>query len=184
MEFDEHDLKILEALQADGRLSNNDLAARVGLSPSPCWRRVKRLEEEGIIRGYQAMFDRRRLGLGVTVFVNVAIQSQDTKAHKAFEEAVVKLPEVMGCHILAGQQDFLLQVVAEDLDAYSEFALHKLGQLPGVREIHSSFALKEVKPPLRLPLRRAAPGGSKAGDSKSSSSHGGGRTRAVKSGTR
>lgn len=169
MEFDEYDFKILEALQADGRLSNNDLAARVGLSASPCWRRVKRLEEEGIIRGYQAMFDRRRLGLGVTVFVNVAIQSQDTKAHKAFEEAVVKLPEVVGCHILAGQQDFLLQVVAEDLDAYSDFALHKLGQLPGVREIHSSFALKEVKPPLRLPLRRAAPDHSTAGNDSSGS---------------
>lgn len=154
MDLDDYDLKILESLQADGRLSNNDLAQRVGLSPSPCWRRVKRLEEEGIILGYQAMFDQRRLGFGVTVFVNVAIQSQDTKAHKAFEEAVLKLPEVVGCHILAGQQDFLLQVVAEDLDAYSEFALHRLGQLPGVRELHSSFALKEVKPPLRLPLRQ------------------------------
>jgi DNA-binding Lrp family transcriptional regulator len=154
MDLDDYDLKILDALQKDGRLSNNDLAQQVGLSPSPCWRRVKRLEEEGIIRGYQAMFDQRRLGLGVTVFVNVAIQSQDTKAHKAFEEAILKLPEVVGCHILAGQQDFLLQVVAADLDAYSDFALHKLGQLPGVREIHSSFALKEVKPPLRLPVRR------------------------------
>jgi len=154
IDLDDYDLKILAALQLDGRLSNNDLAQQVGLSPSPCWRRVKRLEEEGIIRGYQAMFDQRRLGLGVTVFVNVAIQSQDTKAHKAFEDAVLKLPEVVGCHILAGQQDFLLQVVAEDLDAYSDFALHKLGQLPGVREIHSSFALKEVKPPMRLPLRR------------------------------
>lgn len=156
VDLDDYDLKILAALQMDGRLSNNDLAQQVGLSPSPCWRRVKRLEEEGIIRGYQAMFDQRRLGLGVTVFVNVAIQSQDTKAHKAFEEAVLRLPEVVGCHILAGQQDFLLQVVAEDLDAYSDFALHKLGQLPGVREIHSSFALKEVKPPLRLPLRHPA----------------------------
>lgn len=154
IDLDDYDLKILAALQLDGRLSNNELAQQVGLSPSPCWRRVKRLEEEGIIRGYQAMFDQRRLGLGVTVFVNVAIQSQDTKAHKAFEEAVLKLPEVVGCHILAGQQDFLLHVVAEDLDAYSDFALHKLGQLPGVRKIHSSFALKEVKPPLRLPLRR------------------------------
>src|SRR5260221_1039385 len=154
MDLDEYDLKILEALEEGGRLSNNDLAQQVGLSPSPCWRRVKRLEDDGIIRGYQAMFNQRRLGLGVTVFVNVAIQSQDTKAHKAFEEAILKLPEVVGCHILAGQQDFLLQVVAEDLDAYSDFALHKLGQLPGVREIHSSFALKEVKPPLHLPLRR------------------------------
>ncbi|TXH35332.1 MAG: Lrp/AsnC family transcriptional regulator [Rhodospirillaceae bacterium] len=154
MELDDQDIRILAALQADGRLTNNDLAERVGLSPSPCWRRVKRLEEEGIIRGYQAMFDQRRLGLGVTVFVNVSIHSQDTKAHQAFEKAVINLPEVVGCHILAGQHDFLLQVVAEDLDAYGEFALQVLGKLPGVREIHSSFALKEVKPPLQLPLRR------------------------------
>ncbi|MET1025857.1 MAG: Lrp/AsnC family transcriptional regulator [Dongiaceae bacterium] len=155
-ELDEQDLRILEALQWDGRLTNNDLAAQVGLSPSPCWRRVRRLEDEGFIRGYQAMFDQRRLGLGVTVFVSVSIQSQDTKAHQAFEQAVIDLPEVVGCHILAGQHDFLLHVVTEDLDAYADFALHILGKLPGVREIHSSFSLREVKPPLHLPLRRRA----------------------------
>ena len=153
-ELDDQDIKILAALQADGRLTNNDLAERVGLSPSPCWRRVKRLEEEGIIRGYQAMFDQRRLGLAVPVFDNVSIHSQDTKAHQAFEKAVMNLPNVVGCYILAGQHDFLLHVVAEDLDAYGEFALQILGKLPGVREIHSSFALKEVNPPLQLPLRR------------------------------
>ena len=153
-EHDDHDLKILAALQENGRLTNHELAEQVGLSASPCWRRVKRLEAEGAIRGYQAVLDQRRLGLGVTVFVSVSIERNDTAAHRAFEQAVLGRPEIVACHIVGGQHDFLLQVVAEDLDAYAEFALHVLGQLPGVREIHSSFVLKEVKPLLRLPLRR------------------------------
>lgn len=153
IDLDAHDLKILAALQENGRLTNNELAEQVGLSASPCWRRVKRLEAEGVIRGYQAVFDQRRLGLGVTVFVSVSIERNDTAAHQAFEQAVVRLPEVVACHIVGGQHDFLLQIVVEDLDAYAAFALHTLGQLPGVREIHSSFVLKEVKPPMRLPLR-------------------------------
>jgi DNA-binding Lrp family transcriptional regulator len=152
-ELDAYDLKILVALQEDGRLANNELAERVGLSPSPCWRRVKRLEADGFIRGYQAVFDRRRLGLGVTVFVSVSIERNDTVAHQAFEQAVLRLPEVVACHIVGGQHDFLLQIVAEDLDSYAAFALQVLGQLPGVREIHSSFVLKEVKPLMHLPLR-------------------------------
>jgi DNA-binding Lrp family transcriptional regulator len=158
IELDAHDRKILAALQDDARLTNAELAERVGLSPSPCWRRVRRLEAEGVIRGYQAMFDQRRHGLGVTVFVSVSIERNDTAAHQAFERAVFGRPEIVACHIIGGQHDFLLQVVAEDLDAYADFALHVLGQLPGVREIHSSFVLKEVKPSLRLPLQpRAAP---------------------------
>jgi Lrp/AsnC family leucine-responsive transcriptional regulator len=103
--------------------------------------------------------DRRRLGLGVTVFVSVSIERNDTAAHRAFEQAVLGRPEIVACHIVGGQHDFLLHVVAEDLDGYAEFALHVLGQLPGVREIHSSFVLKEVKPLVRLPLRR--PGAAK-----------------------
>jgi DNA-binding Lrp family transcriptional regulator len=163
-EHDDYDLKILAALQENGRLTNHELAELVGLSASPCWRRVKRLEAEGAIRGYQAVLDQRRLGLGVTVFVSVSIERNDTAAHRAFEQAVVGRPEIVACHIVGGQHDFLLQVVAADLDAYAEFALHVLGQLPGVREIHSSFVLKEVKPLLRLPLRRpaAAPAATRA----------------------
>ncbi len=154
VERDDYDLKILDALQENGRLTNHELAEQVGLSASPCWRRVKRLEAEGAIRGYQAVLDQRRLGLGVTVFVSVSIERNDTAAHRAFEQAVLGRPEIVACHIVGGQHDFLLQVVAEDLDGYAEFALHVLGQLPGVREIHSSFVLKEVKPLLHLPLRR------------------------------
>jgi len=156
LELDDHDLKILAALQDNGRLTNHELAEQVGLSASPCWRRVKRLETEGAIRGYQAVLDQRRLGLGVTVFVSVSIERNDTAAHRAFEQGVLGRPEIVACHIVGGQHDFLLQVVAEDLDAYAAFALNVLGQLPGVREIHSSFVLKEVKPLLRLPLRRPA----------------------------
>ncbi len=117
---------------------------------------MKRLEAEGVIRGYQAVLDQRRLGLGVTVFVSISIQRNDTAAHQAFEQAVLRPPEIVACHIVGGQHDFLLHIVVEDLDAYAAFALHTFGQLPGVREIHSSFVLKEVKPLLRLPLRARA----------------------------
>mgnify|MGYP003694644133 CR=1 FL=1 len=92
---------------------------------------MKRLEAEGAIRGYQAVLDQRRLGLGVTVFVSVSIERNDTAAHRAFEQAVLGRPEIVACHIVGGQHDFLLHVVAEDLDGYAEFALHVLGQLPG-----------------------------------------------------
>ena len=151
--LDAIDLEILSALQEDGRLTNNDLAKRVGLSASPCWRRVKRLEAEGVIRGYQAVLGQRRLGLGVTVLVSVSTERQDSAVLVALEEALLRLPEVVACYIVGGEHDFLLHVVAEDLDTYADFALKVLGRLPGVRQIHSSFVLKEVKAFVRFPVR-------------------------------
>lgn len=150
--LDTIDLRILDAVQEDGRLSNAELASRVGLSPSPCWRRLKRLEAEGYIRGYHAALDRRRLGFGVSVFVSVVVERHSTEEGNAFEEAVKRLPQVVACHSVSGQVDFILQVVAEDLDAYADFALNTLRSLPGIKEMHSSFALKEVKVSPRLPL--------------------------------
>ncbi len=151
--LDELDLKILSALQEDGRLTNKNLAKRVGLSPSPCWRRVKRLEAEGVIRGYQAVLGQRRLGLGITAIAAVETDRQDSGALTELEEALREFPEVVACYIVAGANDFLVHVVAEDLDTYAKFALEVLSRQPGVRQIHSSIVLKEVKPFMRFPVR-------------------------------
>jgi DNA-binding Lrp family transcriptional regulator len=149
------DVRILRALQAEGRLTNQELAERVGISTSPCWRRVRRLEETGVIRGYQAVIDRRKVGLGVLAFIRVKIDSHsDVEAHR-FEEDVQKLDEVVACYSIAGDADFLLQVVTTDLDAYAEFAMTVVRRLPRIKEMHTSFVLKEIKPPSLLPIQAA-----------------------------
>jgi Lrp/AsnC family transcriptional regulator, leucine-responsive regulatory protein len=150
--LDALDSKILAALQEDGRLSNVELAERVGLSPSPCLRRVKRLEEEGYIAGYKAKLDRRRLGLGMTIFVGVKVDGhRDTNA-RAFQEAMRKLPEVVACHMLSGEADFLLEVVVADLAAYDAFLSRTLLNMPMVRDIRSNFAIRTVKSDGALPV--------------------------------
>ena len=150
--LDALDSKILAVLQEDGRLSNVELAERVGLSPSPCLRRVKRLEEEGYIAGYKAKVDRRRLGLGMTIFVGVKVDGhRDTNA-RAFQEAIRKLPEVVACHMLSGEADFQLEVVVADLAAYDAFLSRTLLTLPMVRDIRSNFAIRTVKSDGALPV--------------------------------
>lgn len=146
------DVRILRALQAEGRLTNQELADRVGMSTSPCWRRVKRLEETGVIRGYQAVLDRRALDLGVLAFIRVTIDSHSRDEARRFEEDVLALDEVIACWSVAGEADFLLQVVATDLDAYADFAMNVIRRLPGIKEMHTMFALKELKPSGGLPL--------------------------------
>src|SRR5262245_49118334 len=123
IQFDRMDANILRELQGNARLSMADLATKVGLSTSPCWRRVKRLEECGLIAGYKADIDRRSLGWGVLVFVNVTIEDHSEKAAQTFEKAVHALPEIVACWSVAGAADFILQVVARDLDSYAEFAM-------------------------------------------------------------
>jgi DNA-binding Lrp family transcriptional regulator len=158
MDLEPVDLRILRALQADGRLTNQELAARVGLSPSPCWRRVRRLEERGLIRGYHASVDRRRLGLGVLAFVRVQIDSHSDAQATRFERDILELDEVIACYSVAGEADFMLQVVARDLDAYAEFAMTVLRRLPRIKEMQTMFVLKEIKPlvgvPIAAPARR------------------------------
>lgn len=151
-ELDGGDIRILRALQADGRLSNQDLADRVGMSTSPCWRRVRRLEETGVIRGYQAVIDRRALGLGVLAFIRVTIDSHSRDEALRFEEEVLALDAVVACWSIAGEADILLQVVATDLDAYADFAMNVIRRLTGIKEMHTMFALKELKPNGGLPL--------------------------------
>jgi Lrp/AsnC family leucine-responsive transcriptional regulator len=152
-EFDAGDMRILNALQLEGRLTNQELAERVGMSTSPCWRRVKRLEESGVIKGYQAVLDRRSLGLGVLAFIRVGIDSHSEAEAKRFEKDVLKLDEVVACYSIAGDADFLLQVVTRDLDAYAEFAMTVVRRLPRIKEMQSIFVLKEIKPMQGLPIQ-------------------------------
>ena len=152
IELDALDSKILAALQDDGRLSNVELAERVGLSPSPCLRRVKRLEEEGYIAGYKAKVDRRRLGLGMTIFVGVKVDGHRDANAIAFQERVRNLPEVVACHMVSGEADFLLEVVVADLAAYDAFLSRTLLAMPMVRDIRSNFAIRTVKSEGALPV--------------------------------
>jgi DNA-binding Lrp family transcriptional regulator len=147
------DRRILAELQDDGRLSNNELAERVAMSASPCWRRTRALEEDGVIRGYRAELDPRKLGWGVLVFVLVQIDAHGEDDASAFERGVAELDEVIACHSLGGAADFLLQVVARDLDSYAEFAMTVLRRLPRIKAMTSNFALKEIKPFRGLPVR-------------------------------
>src|SRR5580692_3975265 len=153
-DFDTGDLRIISALQMEGRLTNQELADKVGMSTSPCWRRVKRLEESGVIKGYQAVLDRRSLGLGVLAFIRVGIDSHSEAEAKRFEKDVLQLDEVVACYSIAGDADFLLQVVARDLDAYAEFAMTVVRRLPRIKEMQTTFVLKEIKPMQGLPIQK------------------------------
>lgn len=150
--LDSIDLRILRALQADGRLTNLELAARVGLSAAPCLRRVRRLEEAGVIAGYAARLDRDRLGLGVTAFVRVNIERHHDTDVDQFMKAVADLTEVTDCYVTSGESDFLLHVVVADLSAYRRFAMDQLLRVPGVKDIRSSFVIGTVKEGGTLPL--------------------------------
>ena len=160
MRFDAIDRKILAALQADGRLTNVELAERVGLSPSPCLRRVRQLEDAGVVRGYHAVLDRKALGLGLTVFVGIKVERHRDLEATAFQEAVGRIAEVVACHLVSGEADFLLQVVVAYLAAYETLLLGTLLKLPGVADIRSNFAIRTVKDGSHLPLGHlAAPRG-------------------------
>ena len=148
--LDKFDIHILGELQNDARLTNAELASRVGLSAAPCWRRVRRLEAEGYIKSYRAELDRRKIGLGVTAFVRLDAENTGQTTQR-LETAIIKLPQVIACHYISGAGTFELHVVATDLDAFSQFAL-QLINLPGVKDIHSSFSLGEIKSQTAVPL--------------------------------
>ena len=144
-EIDGTDRLLIHALQENARLTSGGLAQRVNLSQSPSWRRIKRLEDEGVITGYHAALDRRAIGFGVLAFVMVAIDHQNEASSISFEKAVLAIPEVVIFHAISGPVDFLLAVVAKDLDAYSDLLQTKLHRLPGVRQLHSHFSLQDFK---------------------------------------
>jgi Lrp/AsnC family transcriptional regulator, leucine-responsive regulatory protein len=156
-DLDRHDLLILHELQRDARLSNTELASRVGLSAAPTWRRVKWLEEQGFITGYRAEIDRRKIGLGVLAFVRIDADRNTASSTRELEEKIRKIPEVISCHYISGSGTFELQVMATDLDAFSKFSRDTLLHLPHVKDLHTSFSLGEVKAGAALPLSHLSP---------------------------
>lgn len=150
--LDRIDRQILDALQRDGRLTMGELAERVALSPSPCWRRVQLLERGGFITGYHARLDRRRLGLGVHGFVCVRMENHTPAVADNFERQVVALPEVVACHNLSGVHDYQLELIAADHEAFARLVREKIRSLPGVKDIYTSFTLRELKAGGSLPL--------------------------------
>ncbi len=150
--LDKFDIHILNQLQANGRLTNAELANRVGLSPAPCWRRVRRLENEGYITSYHAALNRHKLGLGVIAFVRIYADRNTGEVTRALKEQLTQMPEVMSCHHISGEGSFEITVVATDLEAYSRFAMDRLINLPHVKDLHTSFSLGEVKASHALPL--------------------------------
>ncbi|AHB74520.1 MULTISPECIES: Lrp/AsnC family transcriptional regulator [Pandoraea] len=152
MELDAIDLKILRELQADARLTNVELASRVNLSPSPCLARVKALEAAGYIRQRVTLLDPSKLGLHINVFIHVTLENQNRDGLDAFEAAVTALPNVMECYLMSGDADYLLRVMVSDMSAYETLITDRLSRIPGIRNIRSSFALKQVMYTTAIPV--------------------------------
>ena len=150
------DMKILSILQDDARVTNQVLAEKINVSASPSWRKVRKLEEDGVIQGYRAVLDRKKIGLGVMVFIRVVIDSHSEAEARKFEEEVTALEDVVACYSIGGDADFLLQVVASDLDSYADFAMSVVRRLPGIKEMQSMFVLKEIKPLVSYPIKKIA----------------------------
>jgi DNA-binding Lrp family transcriptional regulator len=151
--LDEIDRRILSALQQDGRLTLAELSQKVGLSASPCHRRVRLLEERGVIERYAAVINQRSVGLPVSVFISIKLESQREDSLQKFAKAIAPWPEILECYLMTGQRDYLLRVVVADLAAYEVFLKTKLTRLNGISSIESSFALEQVKYTHMLPLR-------------------------------
>jgi Lrp/AsnC family leucine-responsive transcriptional regulator len=151
-DLDAIDRRILSLLQRDGRISNADLAVKVHLSPSACHRRVQRLEEVGVISGYVALLNARKLRRQTTVFVEITLSGQADEVLDAFERAVSEIPDVLECHLMAGTADYLLKIVVEDTDDFARIHRQHLARLPGVAQMHSSFALRTVFRTTAIPV--------------------------------
>ena len=154
MELDRYDRTLLRLLQQDARMTNTALAARVNLSESACLRRVRALEESGLIEGYTALVDQQRAGFAVNVFVNITLDRQSQTGLEAFESAVRRIPEVMECYLMTGEHDYLLRLVVSDLADFERIHNQHLTRLPSVARVHSSFAMRTVTRSRTLPLRQ------------------------------
>lgn len=153
MKLDRYDRRILEVLQQEGRISNQDLADRIGLSPSPCLRRVRALEEAGVIAGYRALLDPGKLGLDLIALVSISMDRHTPEQFDRFEEIVSALPEVLECLLITGRDaDYQLKVIVRDMAAYQELLLDKITRIEGVSGVHSSFVLRRVLERTALPL--------------------------------
>jgi Lrp/AsnC family leucine-responsive transcriptional regulator len=153
MNMDRYDRQILQVLQEDGRISNQDLADRIGLSPSPCLRRVRALEEAGIIAGYRALLDARKLGLTLMALIHISMDRHTPERFENFEAEVRGIPEIVECLLITGQDaDYQLKAVVRDMDAYQELLLDRITRIPGVTGVHSSFVLRRVADRTALPV--------------------------------
>lgn len=157
VELDAADVRLLECLQRRARLSNVELSEQIHLSASQCYRRLRRLEESGVVRGYVALLEREPLGLGVMAFVNVTLEKHGESPAQAFHDAVQDYPEILECYAVSGEADYLLRIVAPDLKAFSDFLMHRLMRLPMVANVRSSILLDELKATTALPLRGLVP---------------------------
>ncbi|MEK9713925.1 MAG: Lrp/AsnC family transcriptional regulator [Thalassolituus sp.] len=154
IQLDRTDKRILELLQTDGSLSNIELADKVGLSPSPCSRRVKALEESGLITGYRAMLDARKLGLDLLALISISMDRHTPERFNNFEEKLAACPEVLECYLITGQSaDYVVKVLVEDMDAYQQFLLGTLTRIEGVSGVHSSFVMRKVVDRTAVPVR-------------------------------
>jgi len=154
VELDRGDIRILEVLQTNGNLSAAEVAERVGMTTSTCWRRISRLEDQGVIRSRVTLLDREKVGLNVTVFSRVKLAAHGRDTLGRFEQAVREHPEVLECYTLMGDTDFLLRICVRDIKAYEAFFLDHLSKMPGVESVHSSIALSTIKETTALPLSR------------------------------
>ena len=152
MELDALDLRILRALQKDGRLQNNELAREVGLSPSPCLRRVRQLEEAGVIKGYVALLDPALVVRQLTIFARVWLRGQDVETVQAFTDAIRQLPEVLECHLMVGDCDFLLRIAIANLDEYRRFQVEHLTKIPSVQSVKTEIPIQIIKQTTELPI--------------------------------
>jgi Lrp/AsnC family leucine-responsive transcriptional regulator len=153
MELDRYDRMILAVLQVDGRISNQDLADRIGLSPSPCLRRVRALEEGGLIAGYRALVDAKKLGLTLMALIGISMDQHTPERFANFETEITAVPEVLECLLITGQQaDYQLKVVVHDMDHYQDLLLNKITRIAGVTGVHTSFVLRRVVDRTALPL--------------------------------
>ena len=152
IKLDKLDRRILRLMQSDASLSAAAIGEQVGLSQSPCWRRIQRLKETGLIKKQGMVFDRRKLGFDTMVFAHVKLTAHGRSKVREFGETIRQFPEVMECHLLLGQVDFLLRIVTPDLEAYERFFFERLSQLPDVQEVTSSIALTEIKHTTALPI--------------------------------
>ncbi|MDV3443480.1 Lrp/AsnC family transcriptional regulator [Pseudomonas otitidis] len=152
LELDAYDRRILDLLQEDAGLSTAEVAERVGLSQSPCWRRIQRLKEEGVIRRQVTLLDRRKIGLNAQIFAQVKLNAHGRSNLTEFAEAMRGFPEVLECHVLMGAVDFMLRIVTRDIEAYERFFFEKLSMVPGIQEVNSIVALSEIKSTTCLPV--------------------------------
>ncbi|MWK57613.1 winged helix-turn-helix transcriptional regulator [Pseudomonas otitidis] len=152
LELDAYDRRILDLLQEDAGLSTAEIAERVGLSQSPCWRRIQRLKEEGVIRRQVTLLDRRKIGLNAQIFAQVKLNAHGRSNLTEFAEAMRGFPEVLECHVLMGAVDFMLRIVTRDIEAYERFFFEKLSMVPGIQEVNSIVALSEIKSTTCLPV--------------------------------